>query len=102
MAKGGAAMTARAGQLVRLLGSDRDGEVLNACRALGRVLRAAGRDWHWLGDLAEKHIALPAAAARPWQALAADLLRRGAGSLTEREAQFLNSMVTWRRQPTPK
>lgn len=36
---------------VRLLGSDQDGEALNAARALGRMLRRNGKDFHDLADL---------------------------------------------------
>ncbi|CAH1696805.1 hypothetical protein CHELA1G11_70030 [Hyphomicrobiales bacterium] len=38
------------GKLVRLLSSDHDGEVVNAARAIGRSLQAAGSDWHELAD----------------------------------------------------
>jgi hypothetical protein len=38
------------GKLIRLLGSDKDGEVLAAVGALRRALRADGRDLHDLAD----------------------------------------------------
>jgi hypothetical protein len=38
-------------KLIPLLGSNRDGEVLAAARAIGRKLEADGRDWHWLAAL---------------------------------------------------
>jgi hypothetical protein len=40
----------RVGYLIRLLGCDRDGEVLVAARALQRTLRDAGFDFHNLAD----------------------------------------------------
>lgn len=40
----------RVKQLVLMLSSDQDGEVISAARALGRTLRAAGSDWHELAD----------------------------------------------------
>jgi hypothetical protein len=39
--------------LVRLLSSDRDGEVVAAARALGRTLKAHGADFHALADRVE-------------------------------------------------
>lgn len=101
-------MSARAGQFVRLLGSDRDGEALNACRALGRLLASHGKDWHWLADLADRHLlALPAGVRTeshrpPWQLHAEDLLRRGGARLNAAERKFLISMAHWRSNPTIK
>lgn len=43
----------RAGKLVRLLASDRDGEALADCRALGHALREAKLDFHWVADTLE-------------------------------------------------
>lgn len=43
----------RVGALLRLLGSDQDGEALGAARALGRTLSAAGLDMHALADVVE-------------------------------------------------
>jgi hypothetical protein len=43
----------KAAKLIRLLSSDKDGEVLNSARALGRMLREARRDWHWLASVTE-------------------------------------------------
>jgi hypothetical protein len=42
------------GKLIRLLGSDRDGEVVAAAQALQRTLKSAGADLHTLADLVEK------------------------------------------------
>lgn len=33
-----------------LLSSQNDGEVVAAARAIGRKLKAEGKDWHWLAD----------------------------------------------------
>jgi hypothetical protein len=44
----------RLGQLVRLLNSSNDGEVMAAVKSLGRVLQSNGRDIHWLADLIER------------------------------------------------
>lgn len=40
------AIPARIGRLLPLLGSDKPGEVENACRAISRDLGAVGLDWH--------------------------------------------------------
>jgi hypothetical protein len=44
----------RIGQLVRLLGSDRSGEVVAAAAAIKRSLFVAGADIHHLADVAER------------------------------------------------
>jgi hypothetical protein len=49
-----AVVAPRIGQLIRLLGSDRDGEVIAAARALGRTLASVGEDFHTLADTIER------------------------------------------------
>ena len=44
----------RIGQCLRLLGSDKPGEVLAAVDALGRTLRSAGTDLHHLANVTER------------------------------------------------
>jgi hypothetical protein len=44
----------RIGQLVRLLGSDRPGEVVAAATAINRTLVGAGSDLHHLADVVER------------------------------------------------
>lgn len=36
--------------MILLLSSPQDGEVVAAARAIGRALKADGKDWHWLAD----------------------------------------------------
>jgi hypothetical protein len=43
----------RVGKLIRLLASDRDGEALASCRALGHALHEAKLDFHWVADTLE-------------------------------------------------
>jgi len=81
------------GQLVRLLSSDKDGEVVAAARAIGRTLRAVGKDFHDLAALIENpstsEVRQPIAA---W----ADMARFCAAfpaRLTEREADFVHNMI---------
>ncbi|MEH2569783.1 hypothetical protein [Bradyrhizobium sp. AZCC 2289] len=50
----------RIGQLVRLLGSDKSGEIVAAATALKRALRGAGLDLHSLAEVTERAlIAVP-------------------------------------------
>lgn len=88
------------GQLVRLLSSDKDGEVVGAARAIGRTLRAVGRDFHDLAALIEN----PTGEARqpppkPWAAMAA-FCAASPHRLNEREANFVFNMSRLTREPT--
>jgi hypothetical protein len=46
----------RLSQFIRLLGSDRDGEVVAAARAIQRTLATVGQDFHDLADIVERSI----------------------------------------------
>jgi hypothetical protein len=48
-----APIAGKVGSLIRLLASDREGEVVAAARALGRTLKAHGADFHVLADRVE-------------------------------------------------
>jgi hypothetical protein len=86
------------GKLIRLLDSDRDGEVLGAARAIRRVLEGAGLDFH---DLA-RAIEVPGPPIPPeWRDMAT-FCRKHAQSLTERERAFVLSMVKWRGEPSER
>ena len=56
---GRCAMTARLGKLIRLLSSDRPGEVVAAAGAINRALQAAGLDIHRLADVVERSPLVP-------------------------------------------
>ncbi len=56
------AILPRVAQLLRMLGSDRDGEVVAAAGALRRTLAGAGVDLHDLSAVVESPAAVPAAA----------------------------------------
>jgi hypothetical protein len=49
-----AAEVYRLGKLIRLLASDKDGEVVAAARALGRSLQTVGADFHDLARMVER------------------------------------------------
>src|SRR5262245_59684253 len=96
----------RIGQLVRLLGSHVDGEVLAAARALARTLAAHDLDFH---DLATAAIDGFSRLCRqgcepltPWQQTAQWCLRYGLRLLRTAETDFLRSMSTWPHEPTIK
>ena len=52
-------MTARLGKLIRLLASDKGGEVVAAAGAINRALQAAGLDIHRLADVVERSPLVP-------------------------------------------
>jgi hypothetical protein len=87
-----AVVAPRIGQLIRLLGSDQDGEVLAAARALGRTLTSVGADFHTLADTIER--AAPAARheCEDHRAIARWLLDRGA-LLSRKELSFVADMA---------
>jgi hypothetical protein len=97
----------RLGQLVRLLASDRDGEVVAAARALGRTLNGVGADFHLLADLIERpsRAALELPSPRPESAGSADaawLHRHHWSRLSEKEQGFILQMMNWRGAPTER
>jgi hypothetical protein len=78
-----AVVAPRIGQLIRLLGSDQDGEVVAAARrALGRTLASVNEDFHTLADTIERAIERSAPAAHheyaDHRAMARWLLNSGA------------------------
>jgi hypothetical protein len=83
------------GKLIPLLASDHDGEVVATARAIDRVLKSSGRDWH---DLAAT-ICLPAPA--DWRK-EARFCASNAKRLTERELDFIATLARYRGHPTDK
>ena len=94
-----ATIAPKLGRFVRLLGSDRDGEVVAAARAIARVLKAAGLDLHDLANaIAAPQLIEDQAEVRPnikWHELRAFCLAH-ACFLSFRERQFLNDLGRWR------
>ena len=97
------------GKLIRLLGSDKPGEVVAAADAINRSLRSAGMDIHQLAEAVERVPLVPQGApdtshddeqlrwreTRNWCADRAEFL-------TKRELEFITSMANWRGRPTHK
>jgi hypothetical protein len=85
-------------KLLRLLGSDRPGEVVAAAAAIGRALKSNGCDWH---DLARACARIgsgaPLRVVRPAPMSFGDIARycrdHDGGRLTDAERQFVVDMV---------
>jgi hypothetical protein len=77
-------------KLLGMLGSEHDGEVLNAGRFADQFVRQLGLQW---SDII---VAPP-----EWQAMAL-LCRRQVHLLSPKEQEFVLSTVRWRRHPTDK
>jgi len=106
------AVTTKIAKMVRLLGSDRPGEVMGAVQALRRTLAGADLDLHDLAIVVER--GLPAAIAassmepeRPeWVELAdycmGMALRMSIETVTPRDLDFLDNIRRRVTEPTPK
>jgi hypothetical protein len=101
----------RLGKLLRMLSSDKPGEVVAAASAIMRTLAAEGTDIHNLAD-AVCRPAVPRAEAKAQRASASadstdwrDVARKCeacSAALNERERKFVNDMVGWRTTPSEK
>jgi hypothetical protein len=120
-----AAIAPKLGQLIRLLSSDRDGEVVAAAHAIMRTLKSAGTDIHALAERIEHangrssgdesaiydrgfRAGLKAAAGNGDEpsahAMAVWCQRSDDGELSERERKFIDQLAasTVYRLPTEK
>jgi protein-disulfide isomerase-like protein with CxxC motif len=90
-------------KLIRMLSSDRDGEVVASVHAMRRVLANAGLSLHDFADAIE----LPAAAQYDddaddnWRVMA-KACARCPHLLSERERSFVTTMARWRGKPSHK
>jgi hypothetical protein len=100
-------------KLVKLLSSDKDGEVLAAVHAIRRTLKSSGADIHEFaarikggGKLEEPQSeAYPKETATPsWYDMALACAERDGDRLNSREREFVDDMVRWtaRREPSEK
>jgi hypothetical protein len=87
-----AVVAPRIGQLIRLLGSDQDGEVVAAARALGRTLASVGEDFHTLADTIERSAPAAHHGCDDHRAMARWLLNSGA-RLSPKEFAFVADMA---------
>jgi hypothetical protein len=91
----------RLGKLLRMLSSDRDGEVLAATAAIKRTLATEGLDIHNLADAlcqptprADAKAHWPEADSTDWHSVACECEAHGA-TLNLREQKFVSDMVAW-------
>jgi len=96
-------LTPRLRQLLLLLSSNHDGEVLNAVHAIDRLLKAGGASWHDLVDglAAESQPRRPGDESPSWREMRARCLQHP-DRLREREAEFLESLGSWHGDLTEK
>jgi hypothetical protein len=88
-------------QLIRLLGSDKSGEVVAAAAALSRTLAGTGNDFHDLANsLLPTELELQK---KPHQAIAESCLKLNTAKniLKPHELKFINDMTKWNK-PTEK
>jgi len=91
-------------KLIRLLSSDRDGEVVASVHAMRRLLAGSGLSLHDLADAIE----LPVRASQhddddadDWHVMAM-ACAQCRYLLSERERSFVTTMVRWRGRPSRK
>jgi hypothetical protein len=106
-------------KMIPRLASDHDGEVVATARAIERVLKSAGADWHDLAALCSPVHAPPIQPTQPWRRMYPDAARASdaAGDdwqkmarhcwarrdqLRPREQEFIRSMLVWFGMPTER
>ena len=94
-----APISPKLGNLIPLLGSDKDGEVVAAARAICRTLRGSGLDLHDLAELVRKasnpsHSGRQDEGPQDWERAIRWCLTHGSGRLAPKEWAFLNNVLT--------
>jgi hypothetical protein len=87
------------GKLIRRLASNHDGEVLAAARAIGRVLKSNGHDWHDLAASLRSPVTQSQNA--DWRQVAR-FCADHAALLNERELDFIVTIARGHKSPTDK
>ena len=83
----------RVGQLVRLLASDKSGEIISAATVLNRTLSRAGTDIHYLAAVVERGLQhAPANVEDESVSVTLRRCRKHFASLNEREQDFILSL----------
>jgi hypothetical protein len=86
----------RLAKLVRMLTSDRDGEVVAAARSINRTLKSAGLDIHALAAAIEGNGAGRTAPHEPaWHSVACECAARPERLWSDKERAFVADMVRW-------
>lgn len=97
----------RAGQLVRLLSSDRPGEAGAAAQALCRTISAAGRDIFWLANVVAAALEAPLVPAEAsdedvsWEE-ALEIVIDHIDEPDPRSRAFIWSLSKWRGEPSER
>jgi hypothetical protein len=86
------------GKMIPRLASDHDGEVVATVRAIGRLLKSSGRDWHDLAATLSLPTSIPSA---DWRG-EARFCAGNAQRLSERELNFIVTLARYRGCPTDK
>jgi hypothetical protein len=93
-------------KLVRMLTSDRDGEVVAAARSINRTLKSAGLDIHVLAAAIERHGASYEMHNGPaWHSVACECAAHPEQLRSEKERAFIADMVVWTKlggEPTER
>src|SRR3954452_19973469 len=84
------------GKLIRLFGSDHEGEVVGAVRAAERMLLSAGLDWHALAAALEhgRDLDEPEGEPKSWRDIAKWCERHDDGQLKPHERAFVTQMAS--------
>ena len=93
-------------KLIPRLASDHDGEIVATARAMGRTLKAAGRDWHDVAAVCERGHERPyetrtetrtgsrtESRDKTWREVAIWCRDNSRGRLNEREFEFVRDMT---------
>ena len=88
------------GKLIPRLASNHEGEVVATARAIERLLKSNGCDWHDLAAALCRQ-PVPISVLNDWRSLAR-FCASNAAQLTERELNFLATLARWHGAPTSK
>lgn len=80
-------------RVMRLLGSDKDGEVVAAVHAIGRTLAGAGLDWHALAGAIGRAGLEDETRITDWHSAVMWIWRHRMGLLRPREQDFIEDMA---------
>lgn len=95
----------RIAQLIRLLSSSAEGEVLAAVDGISKKLKSDGRDRHVLAEACERGwqgAAFAAGSLQEWQIIARNCIVTNRGILSTAEVNFLQNMAARRTEPTER
>lgn len=86
------------GKLIPRLASEHDGEIVATAKAIERVLKSCGFDWHDLAAAVSQPATQPSS---DWRRTACYCAGQ-ASRLSNRELDFIASLAQWRGEPTEK